>query len=211
MRALFYDTETTGLPLWNEPSEDPRQPHIVQLAALLVDLDTRKLHGSIDLTVLHDGWQSEPKALEAHGITAEHANKIGVPEWLALGLFLELWTRADVRIGHNESFDARIVRIGMARHESQIDCELYDWKAGKAECTQALSTPILKLPPTERMRAAGFNKHKSANLREAYRHFYGSDLVGAHSAMADAQACQYVYFAIKSPKAIPAAAAGVHA
>jgi hypothetical protein len=37
--------------------------------------------------------------------------------------------------------------------------------------------------------------------------------VGAHSAMADAQACQYVYFAIKQPKpqAIPAAAAGVHA
>lgn len=36
--ALFYDTETTGLPL----SEHPDQPHIVQLAAILVDLDTRR-------------------------------------------------------------------------------------------------------------------------------------------------------------------------
>jgi DNA polymerase-3 subunit epsilon len=211
MKALFYDTETTGLPLFNEPSEDPHQPHIVQLGAILVDLETRKVHGSIDLTVLHDGWQSEPKAFEAHGITAEHANQVGVPEWLALGVFLELWSHADVRIGHNEQFDARIVRIAMLRHADQVDCELYDWKAGRAECTQALATPILKLPPTERMRAAGFNKHKSANLREAYKHFYGSELVGAHSAMADAQASQYVYFAIKSPKAIPAAAAGVHA
>lgn len=35
--ALFFDTETTGLPLFEQPSEDPRQPHIVQLAACLVD------------------------------------------------------------------------------------------------------------------------------------------------------------------------------
>jgi DNA polymerase-3 subunit epsilon len=212
MKALFYDTETTGLPLFSEPSEDPRQPHIVQIAALLVDVDTRKVHGSLDLTVLHDGWESEPKAFEAHGITAEHANQVGVPEHLALALFLELWSRAAVRIGHNEQFDARIVRIGMMRHASEIDCELYDWKGGRAECTQALSTPILRLPPTERMKSAGFNKFKSANLREAYKHFYGSDLVGAHTAMADAQACQYVWFAIKGgARAVPAAAASVHA
>lgn len=25
--ALFYDTETTGLPLFSEPSEHPGQPH----------------------------------------------------------------------------------------------------------------------------------------------------------------------------------------
>jgi DNA polymerase-3 subunit epsilon len=204
MKALFYDTETTGLPLFNEPSEDPRQPHIVQLAAILVDLDTRKICSSIDLTVLHDGWQSEPKALEAHGITAEYANAHGVPEWLALGLFLELWTRAGVRIGHNEQFDARIVRIGMLRHESQIDCELYDWKGGRAECTQLLATPILKLPPTDKMRAVGRTHHKSANLREAYQHFIGKELVDAHSAMADARACMDVYFAIKGAAAAAA-------
>ena len=36
--ALFYDTETTGLPDFKAPSEAQHQPHIVQLAALLVDL-----------------------------------------------------------------------------------------------------------------------------------------------------------------------------
>ena len=40
--AIFFDTETTGLPLFKEHSEHPSQPHIVQLAACLVDLDTRK-------------------------------------------------------------------------------------------------------------------------------------------------------------------------
>lgn len=37
--GIFFDTETQGLPLWNDPSEDPRQPHIVQLAAALDDGD----------------------------------------------------------------------------------------------------------------------------------------------------------------------------
>ena len=60
-----------------------------------------------------------------------------------------------------------------------------------------MSTPILKLPPTERMLAAGRTHFKSANLSEAYKHFTGNELVGAHSALADVQACMAVYFAIK--------------
>jgi DNA polymerase-3 subunit epsilon len=148
--------------------------------------------------VRHEGWVSEPRAFEAHGITPEYANDIGVPESLAISAFVELWSRAEIRIGHNEQFDARILRIGICRFPV-IHPDV--WKAGKAECTQSLATPILKLPPTERMRAAGFNKHKSANLREAYQHFMGVELVDAHSALADATACRDVYFAIKGREA----------
>lgn len=200
MKALFYDTETTGLPLFSEPSEDPRQPHIVQLGALLVDLDTRKTLASLDLTVCPQGcWEIPDEVAKIHGITTAHAESCGVPELDVIQLLGKLWQRADIRIGHNESFDARIVRIALKRHHHEfivVDPDL--WKAGKAECTQRLATPILKLPPTDKMRAVGRNHFKSANLREAYKHFYGSELIGAHSAMADAQACQYVYFAIKS-------------
>lgn len=209
MRALFYDTETQGLPLFHEPSEDPRQPHIVQLGAILVDLDTRKQIASIDLTVAPTDWEIPDEVAKIHGITTEYARSVGVPELVALEAFTAMWWRADVRIGHNESFDARIVRIALHRFDPGM--EAHQWKAGRAECTQILATPILKLPPTEKMRAVGRHHFKSANLREAYKHFYGSELVGAHSAMADAQACQYVYFAIKSPKAVPAAAASVNA
>jgi len=49
--ALAFDTETTGLPLFKEPSEHPDQPHIVQLAAVLVDLDTRRELASMDVIV----------------------------------------------------------------------------------------------------------------------------------------------------------------
>jgi DNA polymerase-3 subunit epsilon len=39
---LAFDTETTGIPDWKMPSESEYQPHLVQLAAILVDADTRE-------------------------------------------------------------------------------------------------------------------------------------------------------------------------
>lgn len=190
---LFYDTETTGLPLWCEPSEDPRQPHITQIAALLTDEAGNKL-GSIDLLVKPDGWTIPEDLQRLTGITMEKAEAGGVPEADALAAFTALWKRADVRIAHNEPFDARIVRIGLHRFPC---CDPEAWSAGKAACTQRLSTPILKLPPTEKMLAAGFNRFKSANLAEAYRHFIGKELNGAHNAMVDVLAVKAVYLKIQ--------------
>jgi len=198
MNILFYDTETQGLPLFKEPSEDPRQPHIVQLAACLVDTDTRKTIASMDVIVRPNGWSIPDETAKIHGITTERAADVGIPEWLALDMFMELYGGRP-RIAHNESFDARIIRIALLRH-GHTAMTADAWKEGYAECTQQLSTPILKLPPTERMLAVGRTHYKSANLGEAYRHFTGKDLVDAHSAMADVQACIEVYFAMKQPQ-----------
>lgn len=196
MIGLFYDTETTGLPLFNEPSEDPRQPHIVQLAACLVNLSARQTIASMNVVVRPSGWEISEEVSKIHGITHERAMDIGISESLAVEMLLELWG-SRTRIAHNESFDARIVRIALMRHNAKIGRDPDQWKAGSAQCTQALSTPILKLPPTQKMLAVGRTHHKSANLGEAYRHFTGNELAGAHDAMVDVQACMAVYFAIK--------------
>lgn len=191
---LFFDTETTGLPLFSEPSEHPDQPHIVQLAALLVDPESRETIASMDVIVRPDGWTIPDEVAVVHGITTEHATAVGVSESIALGLFLDLWGCAALRVGHNESFDARIIRIAQHRH----DCgDLDAWKGAPAECTARLATPICALPPTEKMKAAKRFHHKTPNLAEAYRHFTGRELENAHSAMADVLACRDVYFAIK--------------
>lgn len=203
--ALFYDTETQGLPLFTEPSDHPDQPHIVQLAACLVDLTSRKTIASMDVIVRPDGWTIPAQVAAIHGITTEHALDVGIPEAQAVDMFMSLW-RGRTRIAHNESFDARILRIALKRYVDPRDTSLAippsdDWKASRAECTQLLSTPILALPPTAKMRAAGRNHFKSANLGEAYKHFTGKDLQDAHSAMADVQGCMEVYFAIKGTPA----------
>lgn len=192
--AIFYDTETTGLPLFSEPSEDPRQPHIVQLAAILVDISTRQVISSMDVIVKPDGWTIPAEASSVHGITTEIAMSVGVLEQLALRMFCTLYN-GRLRIAHNEPFDARIIRIALMRYSGNVDPD--EWKSGYAHCTQSLSTPIMKLPPTESMLAAGFKKNKSAKLKEAYKHFCGAEMKNSHNAMEDVKACMAVYFAIK--------------
>ena len=49
MFVLAYDTETTGLPNWKAPSGDPSQPHLVQIAALVANIETRQVIASLDL------------------------------------------------------------------------------------------------------------------------------------------------------------------
>lgn len=202
---LFYDTETTGLPDFKAPSEAQHQPHIVQLAALLVDLDTRETIASMDVIVRPDGWTIPSEVSAVHGITTEHAMNVGIPEELAISMFMSLWD-GRLRIAHNEQFDARIVRIAIKRFFDPVQpaglaIPISDeWKASHSECTARLATPICALPPTEKMKAAKRFHHKTPNLGEAYRHFTGRDLENAHSAMADVQACRDVYFAIKGLK-----------
>jgi len=195
--ALVFDTETTGLPDWHAPSESPDQPHIVQLAAMLVDLDTRETISSMDVIIKPDGWTIPDDVAAIHGITTERALEVGIPEASAVALFLGLWNGRTV-IGHNVAFDQRILRIALKRNPETFSETIVErWKDCRAECTQKLATPILKLPPTAKMRAAGRFHNKSANLNEAHEFFIGSPVENAHSAMADVQACWRVYCAIQ--------------
>lgn len=178
---IFYDTETTGLPDFKAPSESEHQPHIVQLAALLVDPATGKTINSIDVIIKPDGWIIPDDVTEIHGISTELAMDVGVSEKLALEMFMDMWGGRK-RVGHNESFDARIIRIGLMRYGSDL-AEVF--KAGEAECTMRLST-----------KACGLGK--APKLSEAYRHFVNEELENAHSAMADALACRDIYFSIKN-------------
>ena len=204
---LFYDTETSGLPLWNEPSEDPCQPHIVQLAAILVDPETRQVLSTLDVIVRPNGWTIPDEVAGIHGITTEKAAALGVPESLALEMFLAMHEQCELRVAHNEPFDMRMLLIAIRRHLDDSAAMADAWKAAAGACTQRLSTPICQLPAADRMRAAGRTHYKSANLQEAYRHFFGHGFDGAHSALADVQACMAVYFAIQDIAARTPAAA----
>jgi DNA polymerase-3 subunit epsilon len=60
-------------------------------------------------------------------------------------------------------------------------------------CTCESAKPIVNLPPTDRMRMAGFNGPKPPKLEECMMHFFGEQLTGAHDAMVDVLACARIY------------------
>ena len=214
MKALCYDTETQGLPLFNEPSEDPRQPHIVEIAALLFDDAGQKID-SFHTIVRPDGWTIPDEVAAIHGITTERAMDEGIPEHQALAGFLAMHARADIRVAHNESFDARILRIAIKRFgygasgleqltQDHRDLIADQFKARPAYCTCTAAKPIMKLPPTEKMMASPRfrNSFKQPNLQEAHKYFMGMAFDGAHGALADAHACARVYFAMNPVEAV---------
>ncbi len=197
---LFYDFETSGLPDFGQPSEAPHQPHIVQMAACLVEPESRNVIASIDVIIEPEGWEIPDEVARVHGITTEIAKRFGVAERAAVVLFLDLWLKAERRIAHNESFDARIMRIALKRFGYSEDV-VEQFKEASAECTMTMAKPICQMPPTGKMTAAGFNKFKPPKLTEAYQHIIGKPMEGAHNAMSDVLGCMAIYFAIKDAEA----------
>lgn len=192
---LFLDTETTGLPNFNLPSDHESQPHLVQFAAVMID-DGGIERASVRLTVRPDGWTIPADTAAIHGITTEIAAACGVDAGKVVDIYRGMLDQATIAIAHNANFDERIMRIASMRHGyDRGDVEAI---AKPLFCTMTKSTPVLNLPPSERMVASGRTGPKPPRLSECIKHFFGEDLVGAHDAMIDVRACARVYFHLKS-------------
>ena len=182
-KITFYDTETTNMVKWKEPSGGENQPHLVSLCAIQCNEDTEEVIQRIDLIVKSEGWESCEEALAVHGITKDFSIEVGVPEPLAVRILLEL-CKGSVRAAHNRTFDQRIIRIALKRYfpdEKTIE----KW-ANKEDhlCTMLSGKDAMGVK-------------KWPKLEEAYLHFTGKTLENAHNATADTEACMEIYFAMK--------------
>lgn len=196
---LFFDTETTGLPDFKGRSHDPAQPHLVQLA--LVTFDDEGNEAVAECVIIKpDGWTITPELTAIHGISQERAMDEGIPEDIATQMFVVSQAKASLRVAHNESFDRRILRIAMTRAGVERDMiEAIEKRPSYDTCDSA--KPIVNLPPTDRMMAAGFNGPKPPKLEECIKHFFDEDLPGAHDALIDTRACAKIYFHLQTLKA----------
>jgi len=182
--GLFFDTETTGIPNWKVPSNRKEQPHMTQLAAVLMDIPNREVIHSMNVIIQPDGWEIPPECVDLNGITTEFATDVGIPEGLALDMFLEIWVgegHGHKRYAFNTTFDNRIIRIATKRYSKQyVDL----WKEGDYECMMIKAKKHLGLG-------------KNPKLVEAYREICGKELVGAHDAMNDINATIELFYAMR--------------
>jgi len=191
---LFFDTETTGFYDDKLPPDHEAQPHIVQLAAELCDDAANPVAGFS--FIVAPGISIPTRASDVHGITDDIAASLGVSMEFALSAFQHLYQRADIVCAHNIKFDRGVMEAAIARQYGRVmplRKTLY--------CTMEAASPVVNLPPTERMVAAGINKPKAPKLEECIRHFFNESLEGAHDAMVDVAACRRVYFHLKSLEA----------
>lgn len=189
--VYVYDTETTGIPDFKAPSEAVHQPHLVDIAALLFDKEGNFVD-CYEAMVAPNGWVIPDEVAAIHGITTEMALNNGVPEEEAIAGFLDIHNQAAQRVAHNRQFDDRIMRIAFMRYRDEAFADQF--KAAPGFCTCQSTINIVKLPPTEKMKRAGFNKYKQPKVSEALEFFTGDQLDGAHRAYADAEAAARIYF-----------------
>lgn len=189
--ALVYDTETSGIPLWKQPSEDPGQPHIVTISASLVDIFERRVVANMDVIVKPDGWEITEETFAIHGISQQAALRYGIPEDVAVDALYALASAADFRIGFNETFDARMIRIGLKRMQDEESAEAF--KAQETFCVMRGCHKVMG--------------GKWPKLVEAYQHFFGKPMEGAHTSRGDALATLELYYALQErsdANAVPA-------
>lgn len=201
MKIMFFDTETTGLPQWKQPSDHPSQPHLCQFTAILVDGAPEREIDYADLLVKPDGWTIEPDALARHGIALERLMADGLPERDAVDTFLRMRAKADLVCAFGIDFDMRIMRIAMLRH-GMTKREADDLAAATTtHCVMRQVTPLCKIPPTDKMMAVGRKTYKTPTLGEAIKALFGETLEDAHDARADVLATSRLYFHVNKAAA----------
>lgn len=177
---LIFDCETSGF----------RESRLIQLGMILLGADFKPIMEA-SLLVKPDGFQIEQGATDVHGITQEHAERHGLPQDVALMLFVEFTRRASTLVCHNVEHDRRVMEgeLSKARWPT-VDKPYF--------CTKREMVQVCKLPPSEKMLRAGRRGYKDPKLIEAYQHAFGEGFEGAHDAMADCRATARLFAWIKS-------------
>lgn len=181
MRTLCFDTETTGF-ITSKPLDDPSQPECVQLAAVLVD-DNLEEMASFSFLVYGFLLKEIPSSASyVHGITLQRVTAFGVRPLAALVALSDLASKADRIVGFNSQFDVNVVEAMRLRYEPMLTVT-----ALNVDDVMLPAADVCKLPG----RYAG--AYKWPKLGEAYKSFFGDEMVAAHDALVDVRATLRCY------------------
>lgn len=171
MRFAF-DTETSGLVDYKRAPDDPAQPRLVQLGAVLVDQEWREIQ-SFRLIIRPAGWVISEEAIAVHGITNDMANRYGVDVKIALSALLAFTKVCRWAIAHNWKFDSEIIK----RERALLEAE-----------HPGLERPRLRQVCTMITGAAAMPDGKYPSLAMLYEVLTDQEYLEAHDGLSDARA-----------------------
>ena len=183
MKISFLDFETTGLPEYQKPSHDDCQPYITSMAIHTIDkdMDNGKIVNRI-YGLVQTPRESEPEALETHGLAKEYLDKVGMTPTQAAQMLYIATKGSDLIVAHNCAFDRRIARIAFARYISRDAADT--WKEIPYYCTMV-----------QYRRYANLRKFdKGASLEAVSQNFLSlPPSRGHHNSYTDMHRCQMVF------------------
>jgi DNA polymerase III epsilon subunit-like protein len=179
---MFFDTETTG---------GFGHPDLVSICWML--FEGRNCIRSEHHIIRPDNFKISPRSTEIHGISHEYAMQVGKPLADVIPKFFQHLRSCQLVVSHNISFDRRAVNTAAKRLNMLDAAEL--WR----EPLQQFCTfrgicdhdNAKKLPGEARAPKDGINRR----LEAVYLDTFGEPLVGAHTADADADALQRLFWA----------------
>lgn len=167
MKLLVFDSETTGV----QTNADPSKPHarVVQIAAKLIDVATIPEYNEIVPTihtfkaVVNSEVDIPEGASNIHGITNEHMETYGINHLSMLDVFADMLKQSDAIMGHNVSYDKRI--MSHAYHLEGFTFDGTPFGDRPTFDTMLMATPLCKIPKPQG------NGYRWPKLTIAWKHF----------------------------------------
>jgi DNA polymerase III epsilon subunit-like protein len=182
---LFFDTETTGLPLdWKAPvTKLNNWPRLVQIAYLLYDQEGNQLAAG-NAIIRPEGFTIPAEASAVHGITTERALHEGIALATVLRRFEELTREATCLVAHNMAFDEKILGAEFLRAGFSNPLP-----AKRKICTMESTIDLCAIK--------GRYGYKWPKLSELHCLLFQCDFDGAHDASADIAATAKCFWELR--------------
>ena len=196
---IIFDTETNGL---------RSKVDILQIAYYIVDHDNNIIGTPVSSYIKFRKNDPNGDAYKINGITEELLNRDGIEFETVIGQFLIDLDDCDEVIGHNISFDVKMINGNIKKYQ----IPLFDKNNKKIEnvfadkkivCTQKLYGEFLKPIDDEIKKKLPKEKPTSKKLVSMHFNFFNTEIVNAHDALADVNATFECYKILTEEKCKP--------
>lgn len=195
MLVLVYDTETTGLPKKGVSKipcieEEKMYPHIVQLSYVIYNIVTNQIVKVYDNVILiNKDIHISEESISLHHITREIMIEKGISIVDALNSFMRDFVSVDLIIGHNISFDNKMIHIEMLRNREHFDSSHISefGLSTKFYCTMLNTVELCAIKTTYKNSVKTYNKFPK--LSELYRHLFNLTPTKLHNSLNDVMLC----------------------